>query len=190
MTETFSQSFIEYFPDSIIFFTLSYSPTKTKKTKQTNQQKSSSEWLFYVLVAHTPFFPTHKFKESSSSCLQFISSSLSGFSSTILEFKGSHNQQYCSCIFNTLFLHNRSVFMHWIIYMLPSVMKHNNFFRAGTLYLRGIWQMTLSFWIPMLSSKKMNWKEHLRTWGGGRVSWDEVRGWHWHTYTTKCKIAS
>ncbi len=23
--------------------------------------------------------------------------------------------------------------------------------------------------------------------GGGRVSWDEVREWHGHIYTTKCK---
>ena len=30
----------------------------------------------------------------------------------------------------------------------------------------------------------------LRTQGGGRVSWDEVREWHGHIYTTKCKIAS
>ena len=30
----------------------------------------------------------------------------------------------------------------------------------------------------------------LRTRGGGRVSWDEVREWHGHIYTTKCKIAS
>ena len=30
----------------------------------------------------------------------------------------------------------------------------------------------------------------LRTWGGGRVSWDEVREWHGHIYTTKCKIDS
>ena len=30
----------------------------------------------------------------------------------------------------------------------------------------------------------------LRTWGGGRVSWDEMREWHGHIYTTKCKIAS
>ena len=27
----------------------------------------------------------------------------------------------------------------------------------------------------------------MRTWGGGRISWDEVREWHGHTYTTKCK---
>ena len=26
--------------------------------------------------------------------------------------------------------------------------------------------------------------------GGGRVSWDEVREWHGHTYSTKCKIDS
>ena len=30
----------------------------------------------------------------------------------------------------------------------------------------------------------------LRTRGGGRVSWDEVREWHGHIYMTKCKIAS
>ena len=29
-----------------------------------------------------------------------------------------------------------------------------------------------------------------RTWGGGRVSWDEVREWHELIYTTKCKIDS
>ena len=27
----------------------------------------------------------------------------------------------------------------------------------------------------------------LRTRGGGRVSWDKVREWHGHIYTTKCK---
>ena len=30
----------------------------------------------------------------------------------------------------------------------------------------------------------------LRTQGGGRVSWDEVREWHGHIHTTKCKIDS
>ena len=30
----------------------------------------------------------------------------------------------------------------------------------------------------------------LRTQGEGRVSWDEVREWHGHIYTTKCKINS
>ena len=30
----------------------------------------------------------------------------------------------------------------------------------------------------------------LRTRGGGRVSWDKVREWHGHIYTTKCKIYS
>ena len=30
----------------------------------------------------------------------------------------------------------------------------------------------------------------LETWGEGRVSWDEVRKWHGHIYTTKCKIDS
>ena len=28
----------------------------------------------------------------------------------------------------------------------------------------------------------------LRTRGGGRVSWDEVREWHGHMYTTKCRM--
>ena len=30
----------------------------------------------------------------------------------------------------------------------------------------------------------------LRTWGQGKVSWDKVREWQGHTYTTKCKIDS
>ena len=30
----------------------------------------------------------------------------------------------------------------------------------------------------------------LRTQGGGRVSWDKVREWHGHIYTTKCKTDS
>ena len=30
----------------------------------------------------------------------------------------------------------------------------------------------------------------LSIWGGGRVSWDKVREWHGHIYTTKCKIGS
>ena len=30
----------------------------------------------------------------------------------------------------------------------------------------------------------------LRPWGGRRVRWDEVREWHGHVYTTKCKIDS
>ena len=30
----------------------------------------------------------------------------------------------------------------------------------------------------------------LRTRGGGRVSWDEVREWHGHIYITKCKTDS
>ena len=30
----------------------------------------------------------------------------------------------------------------------------------------------------------------LRTQGGRRVSWDEVREWHGHIYTTKYKIDS
>ena len=30
----------------------------------------------------------------------------------------------------------------------------------------------------------------LRTQGVGRVSWDEVKEWHAHIYTPKCKIDS
>ena len=30
----------------------------------------------------------------------------------------------------------------------------------------------------------------LRTWRGGRISWDEVREWYGHVYTTKYKIDS
>ena len=30
----------------------------------------------------------------------------------------------------------------------------------------------------------------LRTRGGGRVSWDKVREWKGHIYTTKCKTDS
>ena len=30
----------------------------------------------------------------------------------------------------------------------------------------------------------------MRTQGGGMVSWDEVREWYGHTYTTKYKIGS
>ena len=30
----------------------------------------------------------------------------------------------------------------------------------------------------------------LRTRGEGRVSWDKVREWHGHIYTTKCKTDS
>ena len=34
-------------------------------------------------------------------------------------------------------------------------------------------------------------KSHaLRIWGGGRVSWDKVREWHGHIYTTKRKMDS
>ena len=57
--------------------------------------------------------------------------------------------------------------------------------------------------IYMESKKKIGYEEprgrtgiktqmrmDLRTRGGGRVSWDEVREWHGHIYTTKCKIDS
>ena len=36
--------------------------------------------------------------------------------------------------------------------------------------------------------KKQTWRMDLRTRGQGRVSWDEVREWHGHIYTTKCKV--
>ena len=38
--------------------------------------------------------------------------------------------------------------------------------------------------------KVQKYRMDLRTRGGGWVSWDEVREWHGHIYTTKCKIAS
>ena len=38
--------------------------------------------------------------------------------------------------------------------------------------------------------KTQTYRMDLRTQGGGRVSWDEVREWHGLTYTTKRKIDS
>ena len=38
--------------------------------------------------------------------------------------------------------------------------------------------------------KTQTYRMDLRTRGGGRVSWDEVREWHGHIYTTKCKTDS
>ena len=38
--------------------------------------------------------------------------------------------------------------------------------------------------------KTQTWSMDLRTWGGGSVSWDEVREWHGLINTTKCKIDS
>ena len=38
--------------------------------------------------------------------------------------------------------------------------------------------------------KTQMWKMDLKTQGVGRVSWDKVREWHGHIYTTKCKIDS
>ena len=40
------------------------------------------------------------------------------------------------------------------------------------------------------TGKTQTYRMDLRTRGGGRVSWDEVREWHGHIYTTKCKIDS
>ena len=36
-------------------------------------------------------------------------------------------------------------------------------------------------------TKTQKLRMDLRTRGGGRVSWDEVREWRGHIYTTKCK---
>ena len=36
--------------------------------------------------------------------------------------------------------------------------------------------------------KAHTYRMDLRTGGGGRVSWDKVREWYGHIYTTKCKI--
>ena len=41
-----------------------------------------------------------------------------------------------------------------------------------------------------IKTKTQTQRMDLRTRGGGRVSWDEVREWHGHVYTTKCKIDS
>ena len=38
--------------------------------------------------------------------------------------------------------------------------------------------------------KTQTYRMDLRRWGGGRVSWDEVREWHGHIYTTKSKTDS
>ena len=38
--------------------------------------------------------------------------------------------------------------------------------------------------------KTQMYRMELRTRGVGRVIWDEVREWHGHIYTTKCKIHS
>ena len=38
--------------------------------------------------------------------------------------------------------------------------------------------------------KTQTWRMDLRTQGGGKVNWDEVREWRGHIYTTKCKIDS
>ena len=32
------------------------------------------------------------------------------------------------------------------------------------------------------------WRVDLRTQGGGGVGWEEVREWHGHIYTTKCRM--
>ena len=37
---------------------------------------------------------------------------------------------------------------------------------------------------------QMYWRMDLRIRGGGRVSWEKVREWHGHIYTTKRKIDS
>ena len=38
--------------------------------------------------------------------------------------------------------------------------------------------------------KMQTYRMDLRTRGEGRVSWDKVRMWRGHIYTTKCKIGS
>ena len=42
----------------------------------------------------------------------------------------------------------------------------------------------------MTGIKTQMYRMDLRTWGEGRVRWEEVREWHLHIYTTKCKINS
>ena len=38
--------------------------------------------------------------------------------------------------------------------------------------------------------KMQTWRMDLRTYGWGRVTWDEVREWHALIYTIKCKTDS
>ena len=42
----------------------------------------------------------------------------------------------------------------------------------------------------MTGIKTQIYRTDLRTWGRGRVNWDEVKEWQGHIYTTKCKIDS
>ena len=52
---------------------------------------------------------------------------------------------------------------------------------------------TFRMWMVLASIKDAdveNGLVDLRTRGGGKVSWDEVREWHGLIYTTKCKIDS
>ena len=44
--------------------------------------------------------------------------------------------------------------------------------------------------VTLSGIKTQTYRMDMRTWGGGRVSWEEVREWHRHIYTTKCKIDS
>ena len=43
---------------------------------------------------------------------------------------------------------------------------------------------------PQDRNKGTDIENGLEDMGRGRVSWDEVREWHGHIYTTKCKIHS
>lgn len=151
---------MEYFPPFIIFFTLSYSSTKNKANKTNNPAKIIFKMNFLHFSVSYSFLPN----PSIDRIFLFLSTihlflSFSTVSS-ILEFKGLHNQQYYSCIFNTLSLHKKSVFMYQLIYMLPHVMKHHNIFRANTPYLCGFGKMNLLFWTIMSSCKKIKWKKH------------------------------
>ena len=42
--------------------------------------------------------------------------------------------------------------------------------------------------IIIIIIKDIDVENGLEDTGGERVSWDEVREWHGHIYTTKCKI--
>lgn len=89
---------------------------QNKQTKQSKLANTLFRLTFPLFSTSTLFCPIHQFRESSLSYLQLICSSLPRFSSSILEFKDSHIQKYHSYVLNTLFLHNISIFTHWITY--------------------------------------------------------------------------
>ena len=59
--------------------------------------------------------------------------------------------------------------------------------RGGQSVVRSLWLCVCSgLWQGTRAGAVSKWVGG----AGGRVSWDEVREWHGHIYTTKCKIDS